>query len=553
VTAGKKESDARTDLRKAMTKLASARTSAAREALDERVRASARQALDSVGLQLAATTATDTLAQLGEARQRIDVIRELLSGPDRRRLILMLVAGPAAAVLLAALVWLLQPELAGVAAAVGGITTALVALNSLLRRGIAAVDEKLKLITAAEERARLDVEANRIQVEQAQRAHEAAADAARQTERAAEQARTAAAEAEERARGSLLEEYLERRSGSADYRSQLGIVGTVRSDLRVIADGIDKHNAKVDDPDVATTDGVVNRIILYVDDLDRCPPKVVVKVLEAVHLMLSYPLFVVVVAVDAHWVSRSLTTVYPKMLSGPEVSPDSYLEKIFQLPVWLDSPDGPAAGDMLRALFDPAPTAAPERQQPAEDEPVAVTPVSTDADASSTGSPGPAATPTGGLATTTPRALQEVEGEVDVVAALAPLLSRSPRALKRFLNTYRLLKVVVTEADELDRARLLLAIATGRPDLGERLLNQILARKETTDTIRDLMTGWRSEDREWLTAQAPGEPDWTAYSCASTAAAAAEVRRFVYRTSVPTKKRPKKAGEKAAEKSAGRP
>ena len=85
------------------------------------------------------------------------------------------------------------------------------------------------------------------------------------------------------------------------------------------------HNDKLLDDDV------VNRVVLYVDDLDRCQPAVVVKVLEAVHLLLSYPLFVVVVAVDAHWVSKSLATVYPTLLAGGGVTPDNYLEKIFQL------------------------------------------------------------------------------------------------------------------------------------------------------------------------------------------------------------------------------
>lgn len=542
-----REAAARTALQEAEQALKSPDVTAVEAVRDEQVRASAERAMEAVGMEHAVNTAADTLTQLAEARRRVDVVRELVDGPERTRLLLALLAGPLAAVVLAVVVWLVKPQLSGVVAAVGGITAALVALNIVLRRGIAAVDDKLALIAAAEDKARAAVEKRRERVEQAEKAHRDATRAAHTAELAAEQARVALAEAAERVRtatrGSLLEEYLARRSGSADYRSQLGIIGTVRSDLQVISDSIGLHNADVDDSEVSTVDDVVNRVILYVDDLDRCPPHVVVKVLEAVHLLLSYPLFVVVVAVDAHWVSRSLATVYPTMLSGGEVTPDSYLEKIFQLPVWLDSPDGPAAADMLRALFDPAPGPATVRQEPAADVPAAASSESTEADPAPTGPRRPAtAVPTGGLATTTPRALQEVEGEADAVAALAPLLSRSPRALKRFLNTYRLLKVVVTESDELARARLLLAIATGRPDLGERLLNQILDRKGTTDTIRDLMTNWRSEDREWLAARVPEEPDWTAYS---TAAAAAEVRRFVYRTSVNT--------EKGPEKNAGRP
>ncbi|MFD1052515.1 P-loop NTPase fold protein, partial [Kibdelosporangium lantanae] len=44
----------------------------------------------------------------------------------------------------------------------------------------------------------------------------------------------------------------------------------------------------------------------YIDERDRCPTPVVIKVLEAVHLLLAFPLFVVVVAVDATWLTSSL-------------------------------------------------------------------------------------------------------------------------------------------------------------------------------------------------------------------------------------------------------
>ena len=59
----------------------------------------------------------------------------------------------------------------------------------------------------------------------------------------------------------------------------------------------------------------VHRIVLYIDDLDRCPPAIVVKVLQAVHLLLAFPLFVVVVAVDARWLAKSLEQHYGELLS----------------------------------------------------------------------------------------------------------------------------------------------------------------------------------------------------------------------------------------------
>ncbi|NVZ67503.1 hypothetical protein HX867_35930, partial [Pseudomonas gingeri] len=58
------------------------------------------------------------------------------------------------------------------------------------------------------------------------------------------------------------------------------------------------------------------RIVIYIDDLDRCPPEKVVDVLQAVHLLLTFPIFVVMVAVDVRWVSNALLKHYPGMMSG---------------------------------------------------------------------------------------------------------------------------------------------------------------------------------------------------------------------------------------------
>jgi hypothetical protein len=87
-------------------------------------------------------------------------------------------------------------------------------------------------------------------------------------------------------------------------------------------------------------------VILYIDDLDRCPVDRVVMVLEAVHLLLALKLFVVVVGVDPRWLMRSLRQHYAAQLapSGTPLSswegdraywnstPENYLEKIFQVP-----------------------------------------------------------------------------------------------------------------------------------------------------------------------------------------------------------------------------
>jgi hypothetical protein len=98
----------------------------------------------------------------------------------------------------------------------------------------------------------------------------------------------------------------------------------------------------------------IDRIVLYIDGLDRCPPDRVVELLEAVHLLLAIPRFVVVVAVDPRWLLRAIAVHYREVLAptgvtmsdvgiagDPEIGPDDegpwastpaqYLEKIFQV------------------------------------------------------------------------------------------------------------------------------------------------------------------------------------------------------------------------------
>ena len=59
----------------------------------------------------------------------------------------------------------------------------------------------------------------------------------------------------------------------------------------------------------------IERIVLYIDDLDRCPSGQVVKVLEAVSLLFGFPLFVVG-AVDSRWLVHSLRHEYAHVFRG---------------------------------------------------------------------------------------------------------------------------------------------------------------------------------------------------------------------------------------------
>lgn len=144
--------------------------------------------------------------------------------------------------------------------------------------------------------------------------------------------------------GGLVYDFLENRREDSEYKSNLGMISVIRQDfqrLRKLLNDWNKNHGKDKPP--------IERIILYIDDLDRCHPDQVVEVLQAVHLLLAFDLFAVVVAVDPRWLERSLYKAYVPDLpqykmeknaewrNADEFSPQNYLEKIFQIPFSLTS------------------------------------------------------------------------------------------------------------------------------------------------------------------------------------------------------------------------
>ncbi|WP_216870615.1 P-loop NTPase fold protein [Modestobacter excelsi] len=282
--------------------LATARTRAATATVSGSTRQVVDEAARRAGLQSVTGSFEQVWDGLGAARRSVDSLRGLVRGGGGARLLLALFVGPAAALLVAGLMYLLAPSLMASVTTISWLTGTATGLAAWLRRGTQWIDQRVAEIDVAETAAREDEAATHADLLAAEERAATAAVAVAAAERTAREAEQELEAAREKAGatevGDLLVEYLQGRATSDDYRSQLGLVGTVRGDLEVISNAVAQHNETLPDDDV------VNRVVLYVDDLDRCPPKVVVQVLEAVHLLLSYPLFVVIVAVDVHWVTK---------------------------------------------------------------------------------------------------------------------------------------------------------------------------------------------------------------------------------------------------------
>lgn len=303
--------------------------------------------------------------------------------------------------------------------------------------------------------------------------------------------------------GRSLARFLGERVRSEDYRKHLGLISTIRRDFESLANRLARARKE---PEEGFRPA--DRIILYIDDLDRCPARRVIDVLQAVHLLLAYQLFIVVVGVDPRWLLHSLGTTYGAFGSGNtdddsqvwRTTPQNYLEKIFQIPFNLR----PMSDDGYRKLVsklltneDAGPAETQEHQNisvepkaPDSTEPRPVSGGGLDrGDPSSEPKPGGSSE----VKTNEPEpkppideipartfqiqddALVVNDWEAKFAVKLFSLIP-NPRATKRFSNIYRILKAHVRREDlrqfegtavspgDFQIAMLLLALLIGNPD-----------------------------------------------------------------------------------------
>ncbi len=105
------------------------------------------------------------------------------------------------------------------------------------------------------------------------------------------------------------------------------------------------------------------RLVVLIDDLDRCLPEKAIQVLESVKLFLNIPGFSFVLAVDDEVVERGVAHRYSAYTaaargegggasaSGLPITGAEYLEKIVHLPVHLQRWTKAEASDFLRATY----------------------------------------------------------------------------------------------------------------------------------------------------------------------------------------------------------
>jgi hypothetical protein len=269
--------------------------------------------------------------------------------------------------------------------------------------------------------------------------------------------------------------FIQQRAGSTDYQAYLGVIALVKRDFERLSMGLKRNRRSRENGVKEQENGVegIDRIILYIDDLDRCPTEKVVQVLEAVHLLLAYDCFAVVVGVDPRWLQTSLQSRWSDQLFEDgrwTATPENYLEKIFQLPITLPQMTDAGFGRLLSGLAERTPASSADAGggsvAPPDDGPPGETQVrgGTSPPPELSGDRRAEQQPADGaqqrvtrrarrrLAAAAPRFDPNPEGLTLTPLELTHLTSHgaivsTPRAAKRLFNTYRLIRASLSPAE----------------------------------------------------------------------------------------------------------
>ncbi|MBI1288206.1 MAG: hypothetical protein GC178_11590 [Flavobacteriales bacterium] len=198
------------------------------------------------------------------------------------------------------------------------------------------------------------------------------------------------------------------RAEHKEYKDHLGIISIIRKDFETLSELFLEENTK-SEPFLQDKQNLVaqenrqilienkkvikeqfsegkklERIVLYIDDLDRCSDEKVLEVLQAVHLLMAFPLFVVVVGVDKRCVNNALNyknIMQYQRATGVEdlnllkdnfdiqiIHPNEYLEKIFQIPFQIPEAVPDKIKDLIEELLKGQVRSVQEAEEQDEEE-----------------------------------------------------------------------------------------------------------------------------------------------------------------------------------------
>ena len=122
-----------------------------------------------------------------------------------------------------------------------------------------------------------------------------------------------------------------------NIENKVGFMADVKAELEILCDFVTLNKYK---------------FVIFIDDLDRCPPKKIIKVLDAIMLLLSnkdFP-FLTFVTIEPRIVIQSIEASYNKNIKGYGISGYEYLDKLIQIPFCIPIPSPKTKTQMIEIL-----------------------------------------------------------------------------------------------------------------------------------------------------------------------------------------------------------
>lgn len=255
----------------------------------------------------------------------------------------------------------------------------------------------------------------------------------------------------------------------ADANLGAGIVPVLREDIAALTRWLSMEDTPPRSVGAAEADvRRPGRVVVYIDDFDRCPPEHVFNIMQATNLLLSTPLFVVVMIMDPTMALRALEPTYRDLLGEESAlqagrtgsSAIDYLSRLIQVPFWLRKPERREIDAFLGYMLQPF--EGPPAEQLPEEGAELVGDTSIDVFETEPGyEEAPHPTPIDVDNIFTSRDLEIVKGLMTVTQV-------TPRTVKRFVNLCRLALAELRtydgcNTDDFDAVAALLAIVVGFP------------------------------------------------------------------------------------------
>ena len=224
------------------------------------------------------------------------------------------------------------------------------------------------------------------------------------------------------------------------YREQMGYQHRVMEDLRFVYGCLRQHHSR-------RHRGSESKVVVFIDDLDRCSEDKIMEVLQAITLILGDSRFFVFLGMDTEMIYRAVRTHYASDQTENELPadfPEEYLHKVIQISFYLPGTSERSRLAYIDSLFSESSRRA--RELPA----VGHLPVS---DTNGHQTTRPAAN--GSLPVNfsfirqpSPKEVVDTRTELATFRKHVEFLEDNPRAVKRLINLHRLVKIVLTVKEQ---------------------------------------------------------------------------------------------------------